>query len=74
MTLTTGELVTGQLVQVNDFFVTLIDESGSRRTIARNNDVPKVEIHDPAEAHRQMMLKWKDRDMWNVTAYLAGLK
>jgi cytochrome c oxidase cbb3-type subunit 3 len=43
-------------------------------TIARDNDVPKVVVHDPAEAHRQMLLHWSDRDLWNVTAYLASLK
>lgn len=69
-----GGVVEGALVQINDFFVTLIDAKGVRRTIARDNDRPKVEVQDPAEAHRAMMLTWTDRNMHNVTAYLASLK
>ena len=61
----------GQLVQVNDFFVTLIDAKGDRRTIARKGPTPRVQIDDPVEAHRKMMLNWTDQNMWNVTAYLA---
>lgn len=67
-------VVEGALVQVNDFFVTLVDPKGVRRTIPRDNDKPKVEVQDPAEAHRRMMLTWTDRNMHNVTAYLASLK
>lgn len=69
-----GRVISGELRQINDFFVTLIDAQGVRRTIARDNDVPAVQVHDPAEAHRQRMLQWQDRDLWNVTAFLAGLK
>jgi cytochrome c oxidase cbb3-type subunit 3 len=61
-------------VQVNDFFVTLVDGAGVRRTVARDNDTPKVEVNDPADAHRQQMLRWTDRDLHDVTAYLASLK
>lgn len=66
--------VTGRLVQINDFYVTLIDPKGVRRTFARDNDAPKVVVSDPMEAHRQMLKQWTDKDMWNVTAYLASLK
>jgi mono/diheme cytochrome c family protein len=69
-----GETITGSLVQINDFFVTLVDNQGLRRTIVRNNDSPMITIDDPAEAHRQMMLVWSDQDLWNTTAYLASLK
>ncbi len=74
VTLPTGEVVQGRLVQVNAFFVTLVDAGGVRRTLERDNATPKVEIDDPLEAHRQQMMRWTDRTMWNVTAYLASLK
>jgi mono/diheme cytochrome c family protein len=74
VTMPDGTVVSGQLRQINDFFVTLVDSYGVLHTIARDNDVPRVVVHDPAEAHRQMMLHWTDRDLWNVTAYLASLK
>ena len=74
VTMPDGSVISGVLRQVNDFFVTLVDSHDVVHTIARDNDVPKVVIHDPAEAHRQMLLHWSDRDLWNVTAYLASLK
>jgi cytochrome c oxidase cbb3-type subunit III len=67
-------VLSGELIQINDFFVTFKDDSGVRRTVARNNGTPKVVVQDPADAHRQAMLRWADGDMWNVTAYLASLK
>ncbi len=69
-----GRVTMGTLIQITDFYVTLTDAAGVRRTFDRDNDVPKVVVHDPADAHRQMMLTWKDRTMWDVTAYLASLK
>jgi len=36
--------------------------------------VPKVEINDPMEPHRRLVLELGDRDMHDVTAYLATLK
>lgn len=74
VTLDRGRVVSGELVQVNDFFVTLIDAAGVRRTIPRDNEKPKVEVKDPLEAHRQQMLRWTDTDLWNITAYLVSLK
>ena len=69
-----GHVVGGRLVSVNDFFVTLVDGSGVRRTIERDNDVPKVEISDPLEAHRQQMLVYTDQIMHDLIAYLVTLK
>jgi cytochrome c oxidase cbb3-type subunit 3 len=36
--------------------------------------MPKVEISDPLEAHRQLMLKYTDEAMHNLVAYLVTLK
>jgi mono/diheme cytochrome c family protein len=74
VTLERGRVVKGELVQVNDFFVTLIDSTGVRRTFPRDNERPKVDVADPLEAHRQQMLRWTDTDLWNITAYLVSLK
>jgi len=59
---------------VTDFFVTLVDRAGARWTFDRDNDVPKVEITDPLEAHRQQMLKYTDEIMHDLVAYLVTLK
>jgi cytochrome c oxidase cbb3-type subunit 3 len=76
VTLAPGQVISGTLVSVDDFFVTLIDEAGDRRTIERpiGSDTPKVEITDPLEAHRQLMLKYTDETMHNLVAYLVTLK
>jgi cytochrome c oxidase cbb3-type subunit III len=74
VTLPGGQVVTGRMVSVSDFFVTLVDGNGVRRTIERDNDVPKVEISDPLEAHRQQMLVYTDRIMHDLVAYLVTLK
>jgi len=74
VTLPGGHVVAGRLVTVNDFFVTLVDGNGVRRTFDRDNDSPKVEISDPLEAHRQQMLVYTDEIMHNLIAYLVTLK
>ena len=66
--------VTGRLVRMDDFVVSLVQEDGTRRTFRREGNVPKVEIDDPLESHRRLVLELADADMHNVTAYLASLK
>ena len=40
----------------------------------RDNDIPKVEITDPLQAHLDMYLKYTDKNMHDLTAYLVTLK
>jgi len=74
VTLPNGRTLQGRLVAITDFYVTLIDDSNTRRTFPRDNEVPKVEINDPLQAHLDMLLKYTDADMHNLTAYLVTLK
>jgi len=74
VTLASGETVKGAPVLNTDFYVTLRLADGSTKTWARNHGVPKVEITDPLQAHVDIMTKLNDRDMHNLTAYLATLK
>jgi len=76
VTLAPDRVISGTLVSVDDFFVTLVDAAGNRRTIERpiGSEMPKVEITDPLEAHRQLMLKYTDETMHNLVAYLVTLK
>jgi mono/diheme cytochrome c family protein len=69
-----GAVVKGRLVDMDDFTVVLIDAGGNRRTIERNGNVPRVEVSNPLQAHLDMVLNWEDRDLHDVTAYLATLK
>ena len=74
VTLPSGQTVNGRLVAVNDFSVTLIDAAGNRRTFARDNEQPRVEITDPYQAHLDNFLKMTDKHMHDLTAYLVTLK
>ena len=70
-----GETVTGGLVRLTDFDVTLYDGAAGRmRSFLRNGDVPKVVVTDPLQAHVDHLTKWTDTEMHNMTAYLASLK
>jgi mono/diheme cytochrome c family protein len=69
-----GEKITGNLMWITDFTVTLVDASGTRRTIARDGDVPKVEVTDPLAWHIQHLKRLTDKDMHDVTAYLVTLE
>jgi cytochrome c oxidase cbb3-type subunit III len=74
VTLAGGQKIEGTLIRKDDFLVTLLLADGTRRSIARDGDVPKVEVRDPAEAHKKLMPTLDDKDMHDVTAYLATVK
>ena len=74
VTLPGGEKAQGRLARLDNFFVTLLLDDGSLRTFRRDGDRPKVEVKDPLEAHRALPAMLTDKDMHDVTAYLATLK
>jgi len=74
VTLPSGEKIAGDLVRITDFDVTLAGADGVRRTYVRNGGTPKVETKDPLQAHVDMLTVYKDKDIHNLTAYLATLK
>ena len=74
VTLPSGESVEGRLVQIDDFLVTVGLADGTVRTFRRDEDVPRVEVHDPMKAHRDLMAVYTDKDIHDVTAYLVTLK
>ena len=69
-----GQSFQGRLQHLDDFNVALIDSSGEYHSFAREGDTPRVEIHDPLQAHLEMLRKYTDADMHNLTAYLVTLK
>lgn len=74
VTPTSGAKVDGILNRIDDFFVTLTDADGRQRTFTRNGDMPKVEILDPLKPHRDLLGKYSDSDIHNVTAFLVTVK
>lgn len=69
-----GQTLSGLLVFVSDYAVTLLDSSGERHTLARHGSVPKIAIHDPLTAHLDRQSILTDKQMHDVTAFLATLK
>jgi cytochrome c oxidase cbb3-type subunit 3 len=74
VTLPSGEAVQGPLARIDDFLVVVLQEDGTLRSFRRDGDQPKVEIHDPLKGHRDLLLVYRDKDMHDVTAFLATLK
>ena len=74
VTLPSGQSVTGKLDHVDDFLVALTDNNGDFHSFARGNAGPKVEIQDPLKAHTELLMKYTDSDIHNLTAYLVTLK
>jgi cytochrome c oxidase cbb3-type subunit III len=74
VTLASREIVQGQLVRIDDFLVTVQLADGTVRTFRRSGEVPKVEVTDPMQMHRDLLAVYTDKDMHDVTAYLVTLK
>jgi cytochrome c oxidase cbb3-type subunit 3 len=74
VTLPSGQLVTGDVLYLSDFHVTLKDASGRRHTISRRGDAPKVDIVDPLHAHVALLRTLSDKSMHDLTAFLRTLK
>lgn len=68
-----GASVSGTLVHLDDFSVSLRDGSGNYHSWTRTPDL-KVEKKDPYAAHDELLDKYTDRDIHNVVAYLETLK
>jgi cytochrome c oxidase cbb3-type subunit 3 len=74
VTMASGQKVEGRLGRIDDFIVTLTEADGTPRTIQRDGDIPKVEIHEPLKPHRELLPVYTDKDIHNVTAYLVTVK
>jgi cytochrome c oxidase cbb3-type subunit 3 len=74
VTLADGQKLDGVLIRKDDFIVTLRLADGTRRSIARDGNIPKIEVHDPGEPHKKLVPTLDDKDVHDVTAYLATVK
>ncbi|MFL6448595.1 MAG: c-type cytochrome [Bryobacteraceae bacterium] len=74
VTLASGEKISGTLDRMDDFAVSLRDSENRFHSFERNGDSPKIEIDDPLQKHSEMLGKYSDNDIHNMTAYLASLK
>ena len=74
VSMTGGKALEGRLVRIDDFIVVLTDADGLQHTVRRDGDVPKVEVHDPLQPHKQLFSKYTDKDIHNLTSYLVTVK
>jgi cytochrome c oxidase cbb3-type subunit III len=74
VTLADGAKMEGRLVRIDDFFVTLADSDNTQHTFRRDGNSPKVELHDPQQPHKDLLPKYTDADIHNLTAFLVTVK
>src|SRR5262249_37475589 len=65
--------ISGALVRMDDFNVSLRDSSGEYRAWKRMRDL-KIEKNDPYAMHVEMLDKYTDRNIHDVVKYLESLK
>jgi len=74
VTLPSGEKYEGRLVRIDEFTVSVAETDGTTRSFRRDSDtIPKVDVHDPLKPHRELLGGYTDKDIHDVTAYLASL-
>ena len=74
VTLPDGAKAEGRLERIDDFLVTLRDNEGRLRSFPRQGNRPAVAVHDPLQGHLDMMARYTDKDIHDITAYLVTLK
>jgi cytochrome c oxidase cbb3-type subunit 3 len=72
VTLASGERVTGELLVLNTYDVSVRTADGKTQSWAA--DAVKVDVTDPLQAHRDLLPKYSDALMHNMFAYLWTLK
>jgi cytochrome c oxidase cbb3-type subunit III len=73
VSLPSGEKVTGELLHLDPFYISLRDGEGNYRSWALRQGV-KVEIEDPLRGHRDLLERYEDKDIHDVFAYLETLQ
>ena len=68
-----GVAVSGVLIQIDDFNVSLRDDSGAYHDWKRTPGL-KVEKYDPLQAHIDLLDRYTDKNIHDVVAYLETLK
>ena len=68
-----GRKITGTLKHLDDFYVSLDDAAGDYHSIPLQKGI-QVQVEDKLLFHRQMLDKYTNRQMHDLTAYLVTLK
>lgn len=73
ITLNSGEHFSGRVEQNGEFYVSILGTDGWTHTWPRR-DIKTIVIHNPVQAHIDMIPKWNNTDMHNMFTYLETLK
>lgn len=73
ITLDSGEHFSGRVEQNGEFYVSILGTDGWTHTWPRR-DIKTIVIHNPVQAHIDMIPKWNNTDMHNIFTYLETLK
>jgi cytochrome c oxidase cbb3-type subunit III len=68
-----GKQINGTLKHLDDFYVSLYDAAGNYHSVALEKGVT-VNVEDKLVFHRQMLDKYTNQQMHDLTAYLVTLK
>jgi cytochrome c oxidase cbb3-type subunit III len=75
VTTANGQRVEGRLERIDDFIVVLTEADGTRRSFRRTGGASlDIQINDPLAGHKKLLVKYTDKDIHDVTAYLVTLK
>ncbi|MFN0107385.1 MAG: c-type cytochrome [Blastocatellia bacterium] len=74
VTLPDGKTVKGTIKMLDDFNVSLYDEAGNYHSWSREHSKIKITVEDPLKAHRELLDKYTDEIMHDLTAYLVTIK
>ena len=74
VTLPSGETVTGEIDHISAFIVALRDSTGTYRSFARHDSIPKLVVNIPFQWHIDRLSQWRDTDIHDLTAYLVTVK
>ena len=75
VTLPSGQSYSGKLDHLDDFSVSMTDDSGEHHTwLFDEAKGLQVKVNDPLEAHAKLLTAYSNSDMHNVLAYLETMK
>jgi len=74
VTFENGQTLEGVDRGSNEFYIVIKDMQGAYHSWPKVGDFPKVTVHNPRQAHFDLIRTLTDDDMHNVTAYLVTLK
>lgn len=66
--------VQGTLERIDDFYVALKTSDGTVMSFDREGESPKVTVNDPMKAHRELLPRYTDKEIHDITAYLVTVK